>query len=130
MAALQLERRAVIDVVADVFLIGEHLMDGRPRPLAAKVGANASRIEDGGDFSLRPALGHKRLIDPANVGLLVIGTRNEHDPVGLDALLLTMRQHSLRLSGLVHQHPAQSITRNTTLLVTEGDQAAGTLEYF
>ena len=42
---LQLEGNAVVDVVADVFFVGEHLVHGTPRPVPSKIGRNAHDIE-------------------------------------------------------------------------------------
>ena len=87
-------------------------------------------VENGGDLRFAAVFFHERLIDPADVRLFVVGTRDEHDPIGLYALLLAVRQHGFRQSALVHEHPAQSVSRDTILFVTERDQAARALKYF
>ena len=47
---LQFERGAVIDVVADVLLVGEDLVDGAFRPGPAEICKHALGVEQRGDF--------------------------------------------------------------------------------
>ena len=53
---LELEGRAVVDVVADVLLVGQHLVDGAARPGAAQVGDDALGVQVGGDLRFAFAL--------------------------------------------------------------------------
>lgn len=50
MPALQLEGGAVIDVVADVLLVGEDLVDGALGPGPAEICERALGVEQRGDF--------------------------------------------------------------------------------
>jgi len=52
MGFFEFERCAVIDVVADVFLIRENLVDGRAGPLAPEVGEDAAFVQLAGDLGL------------------------------------------------------------------------------
>ena len=62
--ALQFEGGAVIDVVADVFFVREHLMHRAPRPRPPQIGGNLPRIEGLGDFTFGFPFVEKRAVDP------------------------------------------------------------------
>ena len=49
MDLLELEGAPVIDVVADVLLVGQHLPDGAVRPAGIQVGAHPHAVEPTGD---------------------------------------------------------------------------------
>jgi hypothetical protein len=50
---LELEGAPVVDVVADVFLVGQHLAHGGARPVTPEVSANALGVEPFGDLRAR-----------------------------------------------------------------------------
>jgi len=86
---LELKGNSIVDIVANIFLIGEHLSDHSPGPRAPTFGLKAMAGKLFGDLAFRPPLMHEESIDPANHGALLWGPRDQHDPVGLKALLLT-----------------------------------------
>ncbi len=53
---LELEGDPVVDVVSNVLLVGQHLVDGAPRPGPPEIGQRAFIVEDGGDLALRSDL--------------------------------------------------------------------------
>jgi len=89
MLALQFEGGAVVDVVTDIFFVGEHLMHRAARPLPPKIGENLPDVEGLGDFTLGFTLIEKSAVNPADGFLFLVRSRLQHDPVGLEALMLT-----------------------------------------
>ena len=55
-------------------------------------------------FTLGVAV-YKKSVDPPNGLALMVGTRYQHDTVGLQALLHSPCKSALRLAPLVDQHP-------------------------
>ena len=102
---LQLEGNAVVDVVADVFFVGEHLMHRAPRPVPTKIGQNAHGIETRGDLALDHPLLHEPAVHLAHNTDLILRSRPQHHAVGLEALVLAPLQLCLHLTGLVQQYP-------------------------
>ena len=103
---LQLEGRAVINIVANILLVGEHLMNCAPTPRAVEIGADSFRVERICNLGFRKPLPHKGVINPPHIGDLFLRTTNEYDPVCLEALLFAYLEHPFVLTGLVDQHPA------------------------
>ena len=60
---LQLERAPIVDIGADVLRVGEHLMNGRPCPLAPVLSVNAGAIELLGDFAFSLIVRDKPSVD-------------------------------------------------------------------
>ncbi len=120
----QLVGFAVVDVVADVFLVGEDLVHHLAGPVAAKVGLDAAGIEIGGD----PAFGFSTLdelaIDIADDLDFLGGAGGEDDAVGLQALVLAARQLGFPLAILADQDAAQPKSCGAALAIAQLDQAA------
>ncbi len=87
----QLEGDLVEDIVADVLLVGEHLMDRCPRPRPVEIGAQSVGIQDIRDLPLGSAVLDEHAVHASDDILFVLGTGDENDPVGLKALLLAAR---------------------------------------
>ena len=126
---LQLERDAVVDVVADVLLVGQDLMHGAARPGPAEVGPDRPRVEDVGDLALRLALARRtagrssRTISTSSAGP---GTRMTRS---VCRLFCSPRASSpFDCAVLVDQHPPQAVAGRPALAVAELDQPALPLE--
>jgi hypothetical protein len=85
---LRFERPPVVDVVADVLLVGQNLMYGSAGPGAAKVGRDAAGVEDLGDFLFPTSLPDEHLVDPLDDTDRFFRATDQDHPVGLQALLL------------------------------------------
>ena len=120
----QLEGRAVIDVVADILLIGENLVDRASCPRPAEVRRNAFGIQCLGDLPLGPLLHHEHAIEAAHDLDLLGRPWLQHDAIGLKALLLAALEHRLGLAVFVDQLAAQPIPGRAALQETEPDQPA------
>ncbi len=124
MLFLELEGVAVVDVVADVLLIGQHLALGAVIPWAIQIGADGNSVEavgDGRDGQVILNQPLKHLIDR---GHFRIGARHQNDPVGLQALVFTALQDSFEIAALVEKHPAQTKPCRAALPKTQLNQAA------
>jgi len=111
----------VINIVADIFLIGEHLVNGSSRPGTPEVCQNPLGVQRRRDFRFRFFLLQEYSVDPANHLHLVIRPRDQNYPVRLQALLLAHFEHGLLLPGLVHEHPAETEPGSAALLETPLD---------
>ena len=80
---LEFERPTVVDVVADVFLVGQHLANGRASPIPPKVGTCPLCVQPFGDVQFRQVVGDKPTIDLVDHGDLIIWPRLQNDSVGL-----------------------------------------------
>jgi hypothetical protein len=63
----------------------------------------------------------EQAVDLADDRHLLRWSWHQHDPVGLQALLLALRQHALGVAVLIDQHAAQPVARGTTLAVAQLD---------
>src|SRR5579862_5638251 len=79
----QLEGGAMIYVVADVFLVGEHLMDGASGPRASKVCDYAPGIQRLGDFRFAFPLPYECLVDPLYQFNLLIRSGDQNHSISL-----------------------------------------------
>ena len=121
---LQLEGAPVVDVVADVFLVGQDLMDGGAGPGPVEIGQDPALIQFCGDFAFRTAVLEEPAIDPANGPDLGVRPENQYHPVCLQTLVLTALQLCLHLTAFIKQDPAKTKTRRTALTEAAFDQAA------
>jgi hypothetical protein len=96
---LQLGRRSVIDIVADVLLVGENLVDGAARPRSAEIRADAFRIQNRGDLAFGPPLHDKHAVQATRDLHFLRGPRPQHDSVRLKTLLLAPIEDRFRLAG-------------------------------
>ena len=58
----QFEGDAIVEVVADVFFIGQDLVDDAARPGSAEVGLDAFSVQRGGDLAFRAPLEDKHSV--------------------------------------------------------------------
>ena len=70
---LQLEGDPVVDVVADVLLVGQYLIDGGARPFPIKVSAYLHAIQPPGNLRFRQSLLNEPLVDQIDDTSLVVG---------------------------------------------------------
>ena len=120
---LELEGDAVVDVVADVLLVGQYLIDGGARPLPVQVGAHLHAIQAPGNLRFRQSLLNEPLVDQIDDTSLVVGAGHQDYSIGLKAFVLATSQFALHGSVLVDQDAAESITGRAALAVAEFDQA-------
>ena len=120
----ELERNPVPDVVADIFCVDQHLVNGGTGPGAAEVGHNPASIECFGDFPFELSLVDEHLVDPANGPHLLIGTGNQDYTIGLKALALADAKQPQGFPMFVDAHPAQPIAGRTTLAKAVFDEQA------
>ena len=92
MLDLELERRAVVDVVPDVLLVGQDLVNRAARPERAGIRPDALAVQDRRDDALGNAFLQNQPVDPEHHGDLFRWAGNQHNTVGLDALLLATQQ--------------------------------------
>ena len=98
---LQLERGTVIDIVADVLLVGENLVDRAARPRSAEICANAFRIQSRGNLALGPPLHDKHAVETTYDLYLLRGPRPQHDSIRLKALLFAPIKDHFRLAMFI-----------------------------
>ena len=122
---LQLEGDPVVDVVADVFLVGQNLVDGAARPGPPEIGQRCLVRSATAAISRsdRPSSTNSRYIR-RTVSISSGGPGHQDDPVGLQALLLAARELALRLPLLVDQLPPQAEAGRAALPEAELDQPA------
>ena len=125
----QFARRPVIDVVADVFFVGEDLMHRAPVPFPPEVGFHALRVEAGGNLGFDFPATDEHLEDPLDDFDLVFRPAHQHDAVSLDAFVFPHLEQCFALAALVNQHPPQAESGRPALLVAELNQPARALEY-
>jgi hypothetical protein len=86
----QFERGVVVDVVADVFFVGEHLMNRTACPGSLQVGQNPPVVELLGDLELGQPVANKFLVDLSDDSDLVGGAGDQDHAIGLQAFVLTV----------------------------------------
>ena len=121
---MQLGRDPVPHVVASIFLVDQHLMNGGSRPGTPQVSEQASCIQDVCDFALGASFFDKGTVDPAHRLDLIDRSRHQDHAIGLDALLLASAEFAFRPATAVDQATPQAISSRTTLAKAELDQAA------
>lgn len=120
----ELKRNAVVDVVADVFLVGQHFMHCCSCPLTVEVGAHRHAVQSSGDFSFDQSIVNKpavHLIDDAN---FIFRPRHQDDAIGLQTLAFTPGQFAFDGVILVNEHSAQPIASGAALAVAKFNQPA------
>ena len=103
---LQLVGMPVEDVVADVFLVGENLVDGAVRPGPAEIRQDSRLVEQRGDLAFQPASVDELAVHPPDGLDFLFRSGHEDHPVCLQALALTPVKNALRLAILVDAHAA------------------------
>ena len=76
MFEFQFEGRAMINIVANIFFVGEHLMNSGTVPRAPKVSEQSLRIQRLGDFRFAFSLANESLINPQHCFDFLIRPRN------------------------------------------------------
>jgi hypothetical protein len=98
-------------------------MDRAAGPRPPQIGDGAAGIEEVRDLTLDFAFIDEQAVDLAHGRHLLGWSWHQHDPVGLQALQLTVCKHALCLALLIDQHAAQPVTRVPTLAVAQLDQS-------
>jgi len=120
----QLGGSPVEDVVADVFLIGQHLLNRARCPPPPQIRPDLLLVENGSDLRLVFFLVHKHPEHAAN-GLDFFDRAGlQHHPIGLQALLLAEGEDGLRVAVLIDQTTAQPVTGVAALSEAQFDQPA------
>src|SRR5688572_16185224 len=120
----------MINIVSNVFLIGEYLMDSASIPCAAKISEHTLSIQRFSNFGFAFSIIDECLINPSHHFDLLIWTGNENHAIRLEALVLAHFQHSFVLTVLVNQHASQAEPRRATLFVTQLNQPTRSLKDF
>src|SRR5690606_9266859 len=121
---LQLEGSAIVDVVADVLFVAQHLAHRGPRPVAAQIRPDTLRVQAFSDDGLQGALVHEPAIDAIDGGHLLVRAGHQDHAIGLQALVLTAREFTLRGARLIDQNAPQSVACWPTLPEAQFDEAA------
>ncbi len=124
MQLLQFEGEAVVEVVADVFLVGQDSADCAGIPWPVQIGGHAFFVQAVGDLAEGQILLNQLailLVDPSH--FLVWAGPRDH-AVGLQRLVFAAHQIARDLAALVHNSPAQSEPSRATLVEAQLDQAA------
>ncbi|KRH79070.1 hypothetical protein FERRO_01310 [Ferrovum sp. JA12] len=103
---LELEGVAVVDVVADVLLIGQHLTHRAVGPRAITIGVDGGVVEALGDFRQWQVVIDQPAVDLVDRGHFLRRARHQDHPVGLQAFVLAGFQGGLDGTTLINQHPA------------------------
>ncbi len=120
----ELEGFPVVDVVADIFFVGENLVHRPAGPKPAKIRAQLIGIEPACDLSLIQAFLKKAPIYPLDYLNFIFGAGAKHDAIRLKAFMLPAFQFRLERAGLIKQHTAQAKACGAALAKAEFDQAA------
>ena len=112
---LELEGDPVVDIVADVLLVRQHLVDGAAGPRPAQIRENSALIQHGGDLRFDDSFFDKDAVHPANNFNLVRRARHENDAVRLNALLLSSSEDALLLARSRRAACAEGQTRVSRL---------------
>src|ERR1700720_3369245 len=126
---LELERHAVPDVVANVFLVDKHLMHRAACPETPQIGAHTALIEKARDLALWLSFFDKRPVNPTYGFNLFRRTRHKNPPGGCDAFVFAAQKFAFNGTRLVDQFAAQSISWCATLSVPHLNEATLTGEY-
>src|SRR5271170_7969499 len=105
----------MINVVADVFFVGEYLMNSRTVPRTPKVRKHSLGIQGLGDFRFAFSFINKRLINPPDNFNFILRPRNQDYPVGLKAFVFPHFEHGLLLAVLVNQYASQAESGSASL---------------
>ena len=124
MQLLQLEGGAVVDVVADVFLVGQNRAHRAGIPWPVQIGGHAFLVQAVGDLAEGQILLDQPAIHLVDPGHFLIRARHQDDAVGLQRFVLAALQLALDLAALVHKHPAQPEPGSAALAEAQLDEAA------
>src|ERR1017187_2059470 len=95
----ELERAPVVDVCADVFGVGQYLVNCRSGPGTLILPGKPLPIESLCDLALRPPLADKQLVDVPDNCDFRLWTWDQNDAVGLQAFPLSTPQKTF--GGLI-----------------------------
>ena len=122
--SFQLEGAPVVDIGTDIFGVCQNLMDGTAAPFPVKVRKNAASIQQIRDFSLWGSCFGEESVDFSNDLGLEFSTRDEDDPIGLQALLFPARENLLWCTVLIHELSTQPESSLASLAKAQFDQTA------
>ena len=125
----ELKRATVVDVVADVFFVGEYLSHGGTRPCTAQIGEDALGIEPVGDLGFEQISLDEPAVDLVDDGNFSIRSGLQDDAVRLQTLVFASRQFGFDRSRLVEQDAPQAVTGWPPLPKSQLDQAALSSEH-
>ena len=121
---LQLERDPVVDIVADVFFVGQDLVDRASGPRSTEIGHMPFAVQYPGDFAFGSLLNDEHAVEAPHDLDFFRRARLEDHAVGLKALLLASFKCRFRIAVLIDQHAAQAEACWTSLPETKPDEAA------
>ena len=121
---LELERNAVVNVVADVLFVGEDLVNRGTGPGAVEVGCEPQAIKTLGNLRFDHPLIDEPLVDLVDRLNLGVWAGHQDHTIGLQALVLAPGEFTLHGACLVDQYASQAIPCGAPLAVAKLDQAA------
>jgi hypothetical protein len=110
-------------VPPDIFLVDQHLVHGAARPRAAKIGGEATSVEQRSNLAFGPAVLDERPVYRSDRLDFPFGSGHQDDAVCLDALLFTAHQLALGSAGLIDQFSTELVSGSAALAVPQFDQA-------
>ncbi len=124
MQLLQFEGEAVVDVVADVFLVGQNRPHCAGIPRKVPISGHAFLVQAVGDLPEGQVLRDQPAILVVDPGRFLVWAGQQDHAVGLQRLVFAALQSARDLAALVHKYPVQSEPSRATLAEAQLDQAA------
>src|SRR6266853_6128737 len=115
----------MINVVADIFFVGEHLMNGASCPRSSKVRDYTLSVKRHCNFRFAFPLVNKCMVNPSHHFGFLIRSWNQNHPIRLKALVLPHLEHCFVLTVLINQRASQAESSSASLFEPHLDQAAG-----
>ena len=121
---LKLERYLVKNIVADVFFVGQDLMDRRSRPAASQICQYSLPIQHRCDLAFGSTFVDEHSIHLSNDFQLLRWAFHKHHTVGLQALSFTACEFTFGVVVLVDQNAAKPVAWRAALAEAKLDQPA------
>ena len=126
---LQFEGASIVDVCTNVFRVDQHLMDCRACPRTPIFSQDAASIQQFHDLLFLVSFSDEQIVNVTDSLNFSFRSRDQDDPIGLQALSLASAQQTLRIQITVDQLPSQTISRWSSLAESQFDEAALTCKY-
>src|SRR6185437_12234661 len=126
---LQFERAAIVNVGSDVLGVDVNLMPSCPCPQVTVLPENSGAIELLGDLAFSLLVRDKPGVDLLDDLDLILGARDEDDPVRLQALSLATTKQPFRSLIAIDQLAPQAIARGAALPESQLNEPTLAREY-
>src|ERR1017187_7587963 len=114
-SVFQLEGSPVVDVCADVFGVGQYLMNCRRCPWTPILSQDSATVQFGHDLPFNFVLSDEQFVNLTNCFNFRFRAGNQDDTVCLKTLSLSWTQETLGIPVPVNQLSPQTISGRTTL---------------